>query len=288
MKSGAMVFLASFLALAASWGGFVLAPQIQLGRAVQERETGSETLYPLARSGLAAKGAEIYRANGCVYCHSQQLRQDGTRVEVVLTEIGTNATALAAALSKLNVPSQGGSLQPGKIADVADVPAASVIAAEIKKVGGKAESKVVPTGVDISRWGYRGSVAADYLYDSTVQPGTRRVGDDLTNVGARRADANWHYVHLYTPRAVVTGSTMPAYRFMFETRKIGREKSPDALVLPKEFAPAEGFEVVPKEEARLLVAYLMSLRADAPLFEAPITVARVPAATTATTNSPAK
>jgi len=50
-------------------------------------------------------------------------------------------------------------------------------------------------------------------------------------------------------------------------------------------APPAGYEVVPTPGAVALAAYLTSLRADAPLFVAPLTVASAPAA--ATTNSPA-
>ena len=67
------------------------------------------------------------------------------------------------------------------------------------------------------------------------------------------------------------GSTMPPYKFLFEVRKINGAPSADALDLTGELAPAEGYEVVPKPEARELVAYLLSLRADVPLYEAPFT-----------------
>ena len=64
---------------------------------------------------------------------------------------------------------------------------------------------------------------------------------------------------------------MPPFRYLFETRKIGDAPSPDALNLPKEFAPADGYEVVPKPEAKQIVAYLLSLHADVPLYDAPFT-----------------
>jgi hypothetical protein len=66
---------------------------------------------------------------------------------------------------------------------------------------------------------------------------------------------------------------------LFTVQKIGATPSPDALDLPKNFAPADGYEVVPKPEAKELVAYLLSLRADAPLYEAPFTP--LPASTSA-------
>src|SRR5580658_8426834 len=95
MKSGALVFLAAFVALSASWAGFVLAPQLQLGKASQVATTGGTgAMYPVARTGQAHQGAEVYRANGCVYCHSQQLGQEATRCDVVLTDFGTNKPAV--------------------------------------------------------------------------------------------------------------------------------------------------------------------------------------------------
>jgi hypothetical protein len=64
---------------------------------------------------------------------------------------------------------------------------------------------------------------------------------------------------------------MPACRFLFEVRKTGAQPSPDALALKNEFAPPAGMEVVPTAEARQLAAYLLSLKANAPLYEAPFT-----------------
>ena len=144
------------------------------------------------------------------------------------------------------------------------------MADRLKAAGVKSETHIVATGEDIPRWGIRRSVAADFLYDFPVQLGNLRVGPDLADVGARLPDANWQLVHLYAPKSSVTNSAMPSFKFLFEVRKkINGQSSPEALNLPKEFAPPDGSEVVPKPEAKELVAYLLSLRADAPLYEAP-------------------
>jgi cytochrome c oxidase cbb3-type subunit 2 len=82
---------------------------------------------------------------------------------------------------------------------------------------------------------------------------------------------NWQLQHLYAPRSLVKNSTMPAFRYLFIVRKIANQPATDALLLPKEFAPADGFEVVPTVEARQLAAYLVSLKANVPLYEAPFT-----------------
>ena len=104
MKFGPLVFLAAFLALSASWCGFVLTPQVQLGRAVQETNSVVKTdLYPAGRPGLARQGLEVYRANGCAYCHSQQVEQKGTLVDVVLTDAGKTPMDVANALNEANV-----------------------------------------------------------------------------------------------------------------------------------------------------------------------------------------
>jgi cbb3-type cytochrome oxidase cytochrome c subunit len=288
MKSAATVFLAAFIALSASWGGFVLAPQLQLGRAPQEKTTGSETLYPIARPGLAAQGAEVYRSLGCVYCHSQQVGQDGVKCEVVLSDAGTNALATLAALAQLDAALGKPELLAGLpkvIRQVPNVAAADPILKVLGAAGAKAQVNIVPVGADMSRgWGRRRTVAQDYVYDAVVQLGTRRAGPDLANVGMRLPDVNWHLRHLYAPKAEVKDSTMPPYRYLFELRRVGKGNPADVLALPAGTVP-EGFEVVPTDAARALAAYLVSLRADSPLFEAPFTA---PAAPAPATNSPAK
>jgi cytochrome c oxidase cbb3-type subunit 2 len=202
MNYGPLLFLGIFLTVASSWCGLVLIPQIQFGRMepVKIEETGE--IYPQIRPGLASQGMEIYKANGCIYCHSQQVR-------------------------------------------TADF------------------------GADIARnWGQRRTVARDYIYDKPVMLGTMRTGPDLSNIGVRQGDVNWHMSHLYNPQSTSKGSIMPPFRFFFEKRKIGEKPSPEAIKLSPEFAVEKGFEVVPKPEAKALVQYLLSLKANAPLPEA--------------------
>jgi cytochrome c oxidase cbb3-type subunit 2 len=98
--------------------------------------------------------------------------------------------------------------------------------------------------------------------------GTMRTGPDLTNIGVRQPSEDWHLLHLYNPRITSTNSIMPPYAFLFEKRPIGREPAADALKLDGQFAPAAGYQIVPGAEAKALVAYLLSLKAAAPLPEA--------------------
>lgn len=261
MRNGFAVFFAVVIALGLSWLGFVFGPAMQLGREKQSAVLVTGDSWPQQRSGAATLGLGVYRANGCAACHTEQVRQDGVSFEVVLTKPGKNPETVSNLLSTLKLTDL--------TKDEADAAAAQITAA-----GGKSETHLSATGRDISRgWGIRQSVAADYLYDVPVQLGSLRAGPDLANVGVRDPDLNWQLVHLYNPRAVVKDSAMPSFRFLFEVRKIGAAMSPDALNLPKEFAPSSGYEVVPKPEAEELAAYLLTLRANVPLYQAPFTPA---------------
>jgi mono/diheme cytochrome c family protein len=55
----------------------VLAPAMQLGTAKQAVILNSTDTWPLQRTGDATLGLQIYRANGCAACHTEQIRQDG-------------------------------------------------------------------------------------------------------------------------------------------------------------------------------------------------------------------
>jgi cbb3-type cytochrome oxidase cytochrome c subunit len=286
MKNGFSIFVAAFIALGMSWCGFVLGPIKQLGTAKQAGVLNSSDVYPLQRTGDAALGLQVYRANGCAACHTEQVRPDGVACEVDLTSAGKNRAAVEDAIKKIT---EQISLTNPKAAEIETIrPAGSsepiLINAtkeqadyaeqQIATAGGKAETQIYATGVDIARgWGVRRSVAVDFLYDYPVQLGSLRAGPDLANVGARLPDANWQLVHLYAPQAVVKNSAMPPFRFLFEVRKIkpGDAPSPDALKFPQGFVPPAGNEVVPTPEAKQLAAYLLSLKADAPLYEAPFT-----------------
>jgi cytochrome c oxidase cbb3-type subunit 2 len=142
-------------------------------------------------------------------------------------------------------------------------------------------------GSDFERgWGERRTVAQDYLYDQPVLLGSLRLGPDLANIGARQTNAIWHLTHLYQPKSTSPGSMMPPYAFLFEKRKLrwGEARSLDALALTD--AP-NGEEIVPRPEAEALAAYLLSLHADVPLFEAPMPLTKTNAVGAAMTNTPA-
>ena len=110
------------------------------------------------------------------------------------------------------------------------------------------------------------TVAQDYLGDYPVMLGSQRMGPDLANVGVRKTNPADLFRHLYDPQAVTPGSIMPPSRFLFQKRKVlpGQKPEPAALKV------GPGSQIVPGPDAEALVAYMLSLRTDSPLFEAPV------------------
>jgi len=236
MNCGVMIFLGILLTLATSWYGLVVGPVLQLAGQQPAMIETTGGLYPPGRAGLAQQGRDVYRANGCNYCHTQQVQA----------------------------------------------------VAEVKE--GKLTGYV---GTDLERgWGVRPSVAEDFLLENPVMLGRQRIGQDLMNIGARQMNEVWHFMHLYNPQSVSPGSVMPPYRYLFEKHKIQGAPSTNALSLEANLE--QGYEIIPKKEARALVAYLLSLEAQMPLFEVPLPAkpklegdTNQPPAAALTTNAPA-
>jgi cbb3-type cytochrome c oxidase subunit I len=87
---------------------------------------------------------------------------------------------------------------------------------------------------DVRRFGAP-TAAWETQYDYPQLWGTRRIGPDLAREHGLRTD-DWHYAHLFNPRATVPDSIMPGYSWLFN-----------------------GSAANPTQEALDLVAYLRSL-----------------------------
>ncbi len=60
---------------------------------------------------------------------------------------------------------------------------------------------------------------------------------------------------------------MPAYRFLYEKRRITGEPSLDALKFVGRDTPPDGWEIIPTYDAKCLVAFLISRDQSHPLKE---------------------
>ena len=74
MNIAPFVFIGLLATFSISWFGYVFKPQAELGRQEQFTDPISAQIYPIVRSGQAQQGAEVYRAQNCAACHTQQVR----------------------------------------------------------------------------------------------------------------------------------------------------------------------------------------------------------------------
>jgi cbb3-type cytochrome oxidase cytochrome c subunit len=119
MKGLAPLFLGIFGTLAFSWVGLTVIPNWQIGHLNPQSDEEGTDIYPMPQSGMVARGGRVYAANGCIYCHSQQVRAD-------------------------------------------------YAASDIER-----------------KWGDRRSAPRDYIFERPVFLGKMRMGQDLSNIGAR-------------------------------------------------------------------------------------------------------
>lgn len=189
------IFIGFMLTFLSSWCGLVILPVWGLGNFKQSPDPATGEMIPPYLTSLEKKGRDVYIANGCIYCHSQQVHPARVRTDI---ERG---------------------------------------------------------------WGVRRTVARDYMSQEIAQMGTMRTGPDLANIGVRNPSEVWNYLHLYNPQITSKGSTMPPFRFLFDTKKKDPENpAKDALNFPEGFGPGPDYVVTPSEEMRALVAYLQSLK----------------------------
>jgi cytochrome c oxidase cbb3-type subunit 2 len=74
MKPSPTLLAGIFAAFAFSWFGLTIIPQGQIGNLQPEVDEEAGTVYPMVPSGLAERGRQVYHENGCVYCHTQVVR----------------------------------------------------------------------------------------------------------------------------------------------------------------------------------------------------------------------
>jgi cytochrome c oxidase cbb3-type subunit 2 len=66
-----------------NWFAFVVLPWIHLGHLPPIQEEGDTDITPFDVSGLAHAGEQVYAANGCVYCHTQQVRPPTSGADII-------------------------------------------------------------------------------------------------------------------------------------------------------------------------------------------------------------
>jgi len=285
VKGLAPLFLGLFGTFAFSWVGLTVIPNIQIGALNPQMDEEGTDIYPMPKSGMAERGLRVYAANGCVYCHSQQLRPDyaaadldrgrdgdpsprpkwGARRSAPRDYLFDRPVMLGQARMGPDLASVAKALpaeeEKPAAAPAANAPATSPAAAQSPPPANAGPQKSPAGGA---------SPAAANASTQTAVANPAPSATPNPNGIPPAYSAAWHYRHLYSPRSMSpdnVDSTMPAYKFLFEKQPIGGERSADALQLSGPDAPPPGYEIVPSYDAQCLVAYLMSLDQSHPLKE---------------------
>ena len=82
MKGFTPLVLGILATLAFSWLGLAYIPDLQIGHLDPQSDEEGTDIYPMPKSGMAERGRRIYVANGCFYCHSEQVRADYAAADI--------------------------------------------------------------------------------------------------------------------------------------------------------------------------------------------------------------
>lgn len=258
MDRGTVIFIGAMLTFASSWFGLVYFPYQQLNNQ-QPYTAPGEDAYPRPYSDAATAGAGVYSANGCMYCHSQQVRSTRFGNWWENGKMKTGADIRRGWGARRNVsrdylhdrPPFLGTMRTGP--DLANVGT---------RYSAAWQHQHLFNARSFNSWSTMPSFA--FLYRKEKVEGSRaanalRLGREWTvNPGYRwrPTDAEWDSILAAQPGlSVGFDATTPEGK----ARLLG-------LWLTSE---EEGVQVVPTDDAENLVAYLLELRkAETPLPEA--------------------
>jgi cbb3-type cytochrome oxidase cytochrome c subunit len=303
MKGLAPLILGIFGTFTFSWLGLTVIPNYQIGHLNPQMDEEGTDVYPAPKSGMAERGRHVYVANGCFYCHSEQVRADYAagdidrkwgerrsaprdyifdrpvllgkeRMGPDLSNIGKRAPVEGEPANAANppaaAPAGAGPPAPPAASPPAQSPAGSPAPAAAPPAQPAAGLPAPPAASPAqSPTGSSAPPAASPAQSPTAPnaPPTPAPSPNPVTGDLPMYSAAWHHRHLYSPRSVTLDSNMPAFRFLYEKRPVGSEPAANAVQLTPTDAPPSGWEIVPSYEAECLVAYLMSLDQSHPLKE---------------------
>jgi cbb3-type cytochrome oxidase cytochrome c subunit len=326
MKGLAPLFLGIFGTFAFSWVGLTVIPNWQIGHLNPQSDEEGTDIYPMPQSGMVTRGARVYAANGCNYCHSQQVRAEYAGADIErkwgdrrsaprdyiferpvllgkmrmgqdLANIGARAPKEEESPSPTGSASpapQGAAVSSGAVASAKTAsppPGTSPSPATAPATSPGAIASKPPTSPGAaspppSKSPTTAAAGGTSPAAAASPPAAGPPWPEQTAGLPPMYSAAWHHVHLYSPRGVNLDSNMPSYRFLYQTRRISDARSSDALQLTGSDAPPEGWEIVPTYDAKCLVAYMMALNQSHPLKEVK-SAGAAPAASPAVSPSPA-
>jgi len=297
MKGLAPLFLGIFGTFAFSWVGLTVIPNWQIGHLNPQSDEEGTDIYPMPQSGMVQWGARVYAANGCIYCHSEQVRAEYAGADIErkwgdrrsaprdyifdrpvflgkarmgqdIANIGARAPVEQESPPPTTSPATQGAAvsSPPPSTGGSPSPASSPTTAPATSPGAIASKPPTSPGPASPPPSKSPAVAAAAAASPAASPSPSAPPWPEQTAGLPPMySAAWHHVHLYSPRSINLDSNMPSYRFLYQARRISDARSSDALQLTGSDAPPEGWEIVPTYDAKCLVAYMMALNQSHPL-----------------------
>ena len=212
---------------------------------------------------MAERGRKVYMANGCIYCHSQQVRPDYGGADII-RKWGDRRSAprdyifdRPVLLGKMRMGpdlANIGKRAPAEEASPSPSPAAAATGAASPAPATTAAASPAPPAASSPAASPAAAPAAAAALPAAPAPTKAEVtpppAAPMSGVPPLYSAA-WHHRHLYAPRSLNIDSIMPAYRFLYEERLISGEPSADAMQLTGAYAPKQGWEIVPTYDAQM-------------------------------------
>jgi cbb3-type cytochrome oxidase cytochrome c subunit len=273
MKGLAPLFLGIFGTFAFSWVGLTVLPNWQIGSLNPQSDEEATDIYPQPQSGMFERGARVYAANGCIYCHSQQVRAEYAGADIE-RKWGDRRSAprdyifeRPVFLGKMRMGqdiANIGARAPAEQESPAPASSPATQGAAASPGASKPPTSPAPAAPPPSKSPATAAVAGA---SPSASPSAGPPWPEQTRGLPPMYSAAWHHVHLYSPRSINLDSNMPSYRFLYRARRITDARSTDSLKLTGSDAPPEGWEIIPTFDARCLIAYLMARNQSHPLKE---------------------
>ncbi len=245
MNYGPLLFLGVFLTFAGAWIGMVYMPTITLNQVQATVQEGATVSNPRPYNGQEQLGRIVYQREGCVYCHTQQIRGGkfnndqlrgwGSRrshpqdyiydYPVLLGTMRTGPDLINIGARQPNQNWQHTHLYDPQLITPGSVMAPFRFLYTKKKIGS------VPSP---------DALVFNYVF-VTIEQDEQKVLEELTNAGfvpVEKRDGKW--VGQFDPADRETLAQIPGV------------KAVEPYV-------EDGYEIVPTEDAKNLVAYLLSL-----------------------------
>lgn len=247
MDRGMVIVVGALLTFTSSWLGLVLFPFWQMQDEPPYTKAAGEEPYPRPLAGRALAGQRVYQANGCMYCHSQQVRSE----------------------------TFGNWWEDGRMKTGADIKRGWGVRRNVSRdyiYDQPTMLGTMRTGPDVANVGMRYSATWQHthLFNPravnawSVMPSFAFLYSREKVVGGRKSDKAVHLGREWT--------VDPGYRWRPTPAEWEKIKGTAASPVDLDYwltTEEEDYQIVPTEEAEAVVAYLLELKkAETPLPEA--------------------